>query len=32
LEIAGTFRSLVESVVVHPRKIGEEYVVNSGAI
>jgi hypothetical protein len=28
LEIAGTFRSLVESVVVEPRKAGEEYVVN----
>ena len=28
LEIAGTFRSLVESVVVQPRKAGEEYVVN----
>jgi site-specific DNA recombinase len=28
LEISGTFRSLVESVVVQPRKAGEEYVVN----
>jgi len=28
LEIAGTFRSLVESVVVQARKAGEEYVVN----
>ncbi len=28
LEIAGTFRSIVESVVVQPRKVGEEYVVN----
>lgn len=28
LEIVGTFRSLVESVVVQPRKAGEEYVVN----
>ncbi len=28
LEIAGTFRSLVESVVVQPRRAGEEYVVN----
>jgi site-specific DNA recombinase len=28
LEISGTFRSLVESVIVQPRKAGEEYVVN----
>jgi site-specific DNA recombinase len=28
LEIAGTFRSLVESVIVQPRKAGNEYVVN----
>jgi site-specific DNA recombinase len=28
LEITGTFRSLVESIVVQPRKAGEEYVVN----
>lgn len=28
LEISGTFRSLVESVVVQPRKAGDEYVVN----
>ena len=28
LEIAGTFRSLVESVVVQPHNAGEEYVVN----
>ena len=28
LEISGTFRSLVESVIVQPRKAGEEYVIN----
>jgi hypothetical protein len=28
LELVGTFRSLVESVVVRPRKAGEQYEVN----
>jgi site-specific DNA recombinase len=28
LELTGTFRSLVESVVVKPRKAGEEHEVN----
>ena len=28
LELVGTFRSLVESVIVRPRKAGEEYEVS----